>query len=1062
MSVRRSMFAIAVLLLAAFPALAGDCDNPIRSFTAPDGVTGMPIRLQWSLGGVIAQSLTLTGHDFEEPVILGPGQTSFPYVPDLPGEKHATLNVVTECGTFTREIKYHVQQCNVMMPMLAVDQTTVAAGGTVTASIDLLPGHTARWVVRNGTASSTEGGSIQITAAASGIMRIDVFVKRGNASSNSCEVRATRVVTIQPACAINPPVVWFSTNEPAPDSQFNLFLPALEPGETATFQVEGATVLYSDGQFLDLRTPSSGSFTVTITVSKPGCTKSFPYTFEVTPCAPIATVSAAPGSSCEQGTIVVDFAGTAPFQGYWNDGQYFFTESHQLERTVTAAGVYTITHFADSRCTGTISGEAVVGAALPRPMVVIEEIVNGGWYGPHTCPGMTRMAYMTTPIPAGAEVVWSIENGTILSGQGTSTIEWSGTNPGSTVITAVFRTADGCMSQVSMPPYALTLGQPEVSVTVEPSVIDAGGTAIVKVTRLNDYVGGWNVYSSLGDLLYGVGPVDQYTYAYEYRSTQGAGVATITVDALSVCGLTDVATATLTINQGGPVHATATVKTYGSGCDAGVYAELTGVAPFSGTWSNGQTFTIDYPYAYLYPVTPGTHTLVSFSDANGPGTITGSGTLDYVELPAPQIAFDNPNACPNSVVTATITSEVPEDATITWIVYDGTIISGQGTPSIQIQMGPTFGPSVNVRVTAPGACSPYGFNAIHLDSWVQPPLFTLYNVYDGGSTDIYVTLDPKTADWSFENSLGDPMELIGPAGWENTYIVRYTSTHGVGETTVRVFGTTTCGVPFETSQVMTVVPQPPTATLTYVQNESCGATVTATLTGTAPYTVTWGDTGETLTTSETTLTHFVGDSRSVYLSVTDVNGALAFSNWLWVEAKQAPFVSIGSHSYVCPNTTTTFTAYGLPEGATPNWYLAAGAGRIVSGQGTSELVVEALETGWLQVGMSYVTAEGCSGYSSGAFIQVLAPSAQPVITLPVTSINNGEFVDFTVTFDGNYQSLNWESSNGDPVFNTGQNGMTFNLRYLSQNGPGTVTIRAYGTTLCGQQVEATATLTINP
>ena len=40
--------------------------------------------------------------------------------------------------------------------------------------------------------------------------------------------------------------------------------------------------------------------------------------------------------------------------------------------------------------------------------------------------------------------------------------------------------------------------------------------------------------------------------------------------------------------------------------------------------------------------------------------------------------------------------------------------------------------------------------------------------------------------------------------------------------------------------------------------------------------------------------------------------------------------------------------------------------------------------------------------------------------------------------------------------------MTFSLRYISINGPGTATIRAFGTTTCGQQVEATATLTIDP
>ena len=110
----------------------------------------------------------------------------------------------------------------------------------------------------------------------------------------------------------------------------------------------------------------------------------------------------------------------------------------------------------------------------------------------------------------------------------------------------------------------------------------------------------------------------------------------------NACGLTATATTTLTI-EGGPVTATATVQALGTNCsDYLAYAQLTGTPPFSGTWSNGQTFVDDYPGAFLSPPTGGTYALIEFSDANGPGTVTGSATFDFVGLPRPELAFTPP------------------------------------------------------------------------------------------------------------------------------------------------------------------------------------------------------------------------------------------------------------------------------------------------------------------------------------------------------------------------------------------------------------------------------------
>jgi hypothetical protein len=961
----RSALAVLFLYLLCLPAFASSkCLDPIQSLAASDAQTGTPVTITWSLGGLIPKSITLTGHDFEQPVILAPDQLTYSYVPDMPGEKQVTLTVVTDCGTFSLTRKYHVQQCNVVTPPLHIDKTSVAPGEVINASIELLPGHSARWVVQNGTASATSGASIQVIAGASGSVSIDVYIARGS----SCEVTTGAVVPIVPPCAIAEPQI-VSNSNPAPDSGFGMFVLNLPADETVSFVVHGATVLFRDATQVFVRTPSSGSFSIDVVVANGTCSRTFTRTFEVTPCAPAVVVSGGSGS-CDKGVLIADFTGTAPFQGSWSDGEFFFTNESHLERTVTTSGVYTISYFFDARCRGTVSGSAQVGASVSNPAFAIDDIVGGFYYGVDSCPNMQRTATLSVPIPPGFEPVWSVDNGTILSGQGTAALQFAGRNPGWTAVHVLFRSAEGCTSQTATQSL-FTNGAPEIAVSVEPSTIGAGGTAIVTFTRLNDFVRGSSVESSLGDPIVFRGSSGN-TIQYEYRSTNGGGAATITASANNSCGQSVTATTTLNIDGGAPVGAKATVRALGTSCqDYLALAELTGVAPFSGRWSNGETFySPDYPYAYLRPPTGGTYTLVEFNDANGPGTVTGAATFDFIGLPQPEVAFSAPAACPNAAVTATLTNGLPEGGSANWFVGSGgTIVSGQGTSSVQIQTD-GYGVNLYVQVSAPGACSP-GTSAYLPGSgpFVQQPQFTLYGVYAGSSTDFFVMLDPATATWGFENTLGDAMEIVD-SPWPNAYIVRYSSSHGAGESTVRIYGTTQCGTSFEATQVMTVLAPPPSITLTSTPGASCGAVVTATFSGgTAPYTIWWSDTGTTETTSESTITHIVNYTQYVYATVTDANGASGGSNWIYAEATLLPYVPFSMQTQICLGGQATFEAQPL-EGAEILWTIEGPNLRIVSGQGTSRLVVEGVEPGNVHVNVRYRTLDGCDGLGSGANVEV--------------------------------------------------------------------------------------------
>lgn len=969
---RRVMSTFAVLLcFLTLPVLAaGDCKDPIRFLNAADGQTGAALRIDWSLAlQAPPLSQTLSGSDFDEPVTLFPSQLVFQYVPEQPGEKHLTLTVVTDCGTFTREVTYHVQQCNVMQLPITLDKTTAVPGEVITASVDLPPGHRARWTVLGGTASAETGESIQITAGNPGNLRISVFVARGNENSNSCEVRTSAIVRVTQPCAINTPQFNPTSDPPLPSSWYRLYIGALGAGETVSFDVQNATLLGTGNEggvpYVELTTPATGTFTIDVTVTKSGCSRTFSRTYEVTPCNPTATVTAVASTSCDSGTVRAEFTGTAPFQGYWSDGQYFFTSTNSIERTVTQAGTYTIWNFNDARCSGTVTGQAVVGAGLPTPHFAIDPSVNGWYYDNATCPGLARVANLTVPVPAGAEVVWSVENGTIVSGQGTSSLQFYGNAPGWTPVTVVFRNAQGCTSQPYTFQYLMTYGQPEVSVSVEPSTIGAGGTAIVTVTA-NQYTSGWNITSSLGDQIAGLGPLENGPgYRYEYRSSNGGGIATITVDANSPCGLTATASTTLTIDAGAPVQAKATVQALGSSCaDYVAFAQFTGTAPFTGTWSNGEPFYSDWGYTYLYPTTGGTYTIASFTDANGPGTVTGEATFDFVALPQPDFSFSEYAVCPNSIFTATMTTPVPDGATITWTVWGGTIVSGQGTPTIEIQAG-EFWTQATVQLSGPGACSPQApWQSVNVSSYVQPVQFDVYPIAAGETTYFSVFADQMTSELHVENSMGDPVEIVSNP-WPGYYYVKYTSTHGAGQSTIRVYGTTACGATFEATRVLTISAPLPTATLTSTADPLCGANVTVTFTGVAPFSGTWND-GTTFTTNEYSITRNFNWTQGVYLtSFSDATGAVNGSNWVWAEATFAPYAQLQMAEAPCVGKIGTARAAEPPPGYEVFWYFEGPQARIISGQGTTEIQYEVVEAGQVILGAKLRTATGCDGAGSG-------------------------------------------------------------------------------------------------
>jgi hypothetical protein len=61
-----------------------------------------------------------------------------------------------------------------------------------------------------------------------------------------------------------------------------------------------------------------------------------------------------------------------------------------------------------------------------------------------------------------------------------------------------------------------------------------------------------------------------------------------------------------------------------------------------------------------------------------------------------------------------------------------------------------------------------------------------------------------------------------------------------------------------------------------------------------------------------------------------------------------------------------------PEGYEIYWYTEGPQARIVSGQGTPEVVIEGVEAGQVIIGAKLRTANGCEGAGSGFTLEVQA------------------------------------------------------------------------------------------
>jgi uncharacterized repeat protein (TIGR01451 family) len=278
-------------------------------------------------------------------------------------------------------------------------------------------------------------------------------------------------------------------------------------GESVTLTASnGASYLWSTGaNTASIHVTASGNYSVTVTDAN-GCVATSAVTAVVVNPPPVVNITIA-GGVCPSDPLTFD-AGAGFVSYHWSTGA--------TTRTISTGnpGTYTVTVTDANGCTA--SDSAVHPGATPGvpPHLNTPNSV---------CAGGTAMAQAQ---PGGVGT-WTVTNGTILSGQGTSTITYQAGTSGSVGLT--FNHTGACPYSVF---GSVSIKQPPVASISVPSTATANSTLSASVPFQADATYVWTVTN--GTIL-----LDQGTSAITFKAG-ASGVTTVAVEVFNgVCTRSD-------------------------------------------------------------------------------------------------------------------------------------------------------------------------------------------------------------------------------------------------------------------------------------------------------------------------------------------------------------------------------------------------------------------------------------------------------------------------------------------------------------------------------------------
>jgi hypothetical protein len=711
------------------------------------------------------------------------------------------------------------------------------------------------------------------------------------------------------------------------------------PGATYQWTITGGTIVNTYGSFVDFVAGNSGNVILSAVVSDPnGCSSNPTLTIPVDPSVPPTITAGGATTFCEGGSVTLTANG-----GYanvqWSNG------ATGASITVAGGGSYTVSATGPNGCS--LVSDPMVVTVNPAPSVSISAIDPNP-----SCGQPVRLGAFLSYGGYGVDPTsWTWSNGA--SGQFITVSE-----TGDYIVTVAF--ANGC-SRTSPPIHVSINPPPQATITAEgPTTFCAGGSVRLTANSGPGYTYSWSTRETTQSIVVSLG-----------------GTYNVFVTDANGC-VTGSSSTRVTVNP----HPTATVSGGGTICAGGsatVTATLSGTAPFSVTWSDGVTQSGISGNSVSRSVSPSSftvYTITALSDANCSGSSSGNGTVNVNPRPTAVVSGSAAICAGTSAtIAATLTGTAP--FSITW--SDG-VTTTSGTRTVNPSSTTTY----TVTSISDANCSGTSSGSAVVTVKARPTAVVSGStaICAGTSATITATLSgtaPFSITWSDGVTTTSGSRSVNPSS---------TTTY-----TVTSISDANCSGSASGSATVTVKARPSAA----VSGNAAicagtSATITATLTGTAPFSITWSD-GVT-TTSGTRTVNPSSTTTFTITSISDANCSGTASGSATVTVNPRPTAAVSGNATICAGSSTTITA--ALTGTAPfsvTWsdgVTTSSGSRTVNPSSTTTYTVTS------------ISDANCAGTSSGsAVVTVNQPpmiTAQPSVT--PSSPNHGQNFTLSVTAAG--------------------------------------------------------------
>jgi gliding motility-associated-like protein len=829
----------------------------------------------------------------------------------------------------------------------------------------------------------------------------------------------TYTVTATDACGTTATAQTTVTVNPVPTSTFNLpstgcvgqpvtitYTGNAPASATYNWNFGGGTVQSGSGQGpYTVTFPSSGTFTVTLTVTHNGCT-SAPTSQSITINNGYTSTFTAPANLCAGETATITYTGNAPAGATynWNFGSgTVISGSGQGPYQVqfNTPGVVNVTLSVSSgNCSSSTTTVPITVNQIPTSTFTATSPVCVGQSSTITYTGNGGMASVYN---------WNFGGGTANPGWGMGPHQVTWNAPGTYTITLTTN-LNGCVS----PPTSVTvnvISAPTSTFSISPSPPCAGqnvtitytGNAAPSATYSWNFGGGVLVSGS-GQGPYVVNFPNAQNYTVSLQVNQNGCISSTTSQSVAV---SQPPTSTFTTSSPVCLGQNVTVTYTGNAPAGATYNWNFG----SGTVVSGSgqgPYQVNFNTTGTFPIT---------LTVNNNGCQSNTTTQNVTINPGPSANFTvNPTSlCVGQTATVTYTGGAPANATYNWN-FGGAIVqngSGQGPYTLLFNTANTY--NITLTVTQSGCQS----TPVTIPVTVNPIPTANFSLPNNACEGVPVTISytgnagpGATYNWNFgpgtvvSGSGQGPYQVSFPFGIQNVSL--QVSQNGCNSSTV--------------TQPISVNAAPSSAFT--VSSPIClGQNATVTYTGGAPANVSynWNFGSGTVVSGSGQGPYQISfpGTGSYPISLTVISSQCTSQvTTQTVTVNATPTASFTLNpSTVCAGNPVTITYTGSAgAGATYSWNF--GGGTVVSGSGSGPYQVQWSGSGTMTVSLT-VTENGCS---SSPVSQNVLVNANPTATFTLPpSVCQGQSA--TITYTGNAgagATYNWNFGGGSVLSGSGQ------------------------------------------